>query len=70
LLGDVGAGFMCVCDVSVGVWIVFVVACLRAGGFASFIVYAVVVFVVGGAVSFLDVCQKTSVGDLILLMRF
>jgi hypothetical protein len=40
------------------------------GGFASFVVYAVVVVVAGGAVSFLDVCQKMSAVDLTLLMRF
>jgi hypothetical protein len=40
------------------------------GALASFVMCAVVVVVAGGAVSFLDACQKMSVVDLTLLMRF
>jgi hypothetical protein len=70
LFNGVGIEFMFVFDVSVGVSIVIAVACLRVGGFANIVVFAVVDVVVGGAVSFLDVCQKMSVGDLILPTRF
>ena len=54
---------LCVCNVFVGVWFGFVGACSRAGGFASFVVLAMVVFVARGATSFLVVYQKMSACD-------
>jgi hypothetical protein len=68
-LDAVGVGFMCVCYVYIGVWFEFAGACSRVGVFANFVVLAVVVFVAGGAASFLVVYQKTSADDRALLLH-
>jgi hypothetical protein len=67
-LDDVGIVVLCVCYLSIEVWFTFSGACLRVGWFAKLfiLVCAVVVFVAGGAVSFLVVYQKTSADDQVL----
>jgi hypothetical protein len=66
---DVGVGYVLACGMSVGVCFEVPLAWLRVGGFTMF-GFAVVVFVVWGAASFLDVFQKTSADDLTLLLHF
>jgi hypothetical protein len=65
----VGVGYVFAYGMSVGVCFEVPLAWLRVGGFTMF-GFAVVVFVVWGAASFLDVFQKISAGDLTLLLRF
>ena len=67
----VGIVVLCVCYLSIEVWFTFSVACLHVGWFAklSILVCAVVVFVAGGAVSFLVVYQKTSADDQVLILH-
>jgi len=70
-LDDVGIVVLCVCYLSIEVWFTFSGACLRVGWFAKLfiLVCAVVVFVAGGAISFLVVYQKTSADDQVLILH-